>query len=550
MRLKNEPDLPAGNSTEQLRTRIATATRRWKRGRVERILNALSFIAALATALAFLAVSAFGQEAGQSPGAQAAGVDAGFADSCRAPAIPADTPPVVLVSVGGPEAVKPRILGEMIESYLRMPVVSRAMADFDAALLADARLLVFYGEDEFQEAAQASKVIEAALAAGLPIAWIGPGIYAAQAALNIELDTNGVAFHTAPEGAELFYNGTPVWATDVLMAEAITGSPEAPMEVLAWYRGPEGESRPAISARAGFLHIGFDPLNGLDENYAMTIAMDALADRLKDRERDPRVIMRLEDLNPFNYGGEDTTLTEVSEYLLDRGVFLHLAVIPEFANAEGEVTGNIGDVPSLPRLLETYPDRIELVQHGHQHYRDDLRNAGLVSGAAFEFFYDDDETLGAEAVTKMVRERLTAGRALVEKYLGPVRIFEAPHWEMSPAGEAVVEDMFTMVHHPPLNQGGWPYYVVTPWFTLREGTSYAPSSAGYVSLEDPYSVDTMLEYLRTMAALIDDPVVVIFYHPFVWSYPKRRADLAILVDGIEALGYRFVSTCGEVSRLR
>jgi len=550
MRLMNEPDLPAGNSTEQLRTRIETATGRWKRGRVERILNALSFLAALATALAFFAASAFGQEAGQSPGAEAAAVEAGFADSCRPPAIPADTPPVVLVSIRGPEAVKPRVLGEMIESYLRMPVTSRAMADFDPALLAGARLLLFYGDDEFQDEAQVSKVIEAALAAGLPIAWVGPGLYAAETVLNLELDINGVAFQTAPEGAELIYNGTLVPALDILMSEAISASPEAPMKVLAWYHGPEGDNRAAISARPGFLHIGFDPVDELDENYAMTIAMDALADSLKERARDPRVIFRLEDLNPFNYGGEDTTLAEASAYLLDRGVFLHLGVIPEFSNAEGEVTGNIGDVPALPRLLEAYPDRTELVQHGYQHYRNDPRNAGLVSGAAFEFFFDDDDTLGAEAVTKMTRERLSAGRALIEKYLGPVRIFEAPHWEMSPAGEAVVEDMFTMVHHPPLNQDGWPYYVVTPWFTLREGTSYAPNSAGYIALDDPSSIGRTLEYLRTMAALIEDPVVVVYYHPFIWSNPDRRADLVILIDGIEALGYRFVSTCDEVSRLR
>lgn len=540
MRHNYMPDRSADIATGEVHERMAVAMNKWHRGWVERAINALSWLAALATFFLFL-----------SSGATAAG-ETDFIESCVPSVIPADASRVVLVSAGGPEATKPAVLSEMIESYLDIRVDSVSFADFDPASLEGARSLIVYGDDAILDETQAAQTISAAWSAELTVTWIGPGVYTAAGPLEVELNSSDPAFGSAPQGAKLFYKGIPVPVDDLLMAESVSRSlTDHPMEVLAWYRDPNGVTRPAISSRADFLHIGFDALSGFDENDAMVITMDALANTLKDRQPDPRVIFRFEDLNPYNYGEADNTVAEVAEYLLSRGVFLHMAVIPEFVNADGQVIGDIGDAPAVREVLKAYPDRTELIQHGYHHHRDDPRNEGLMSGAAFEFFFDDDETLGKAEVVQMTLERLNAGRVLVEDNLQqPVWAFEAPHWEMSSEGETAVEYLYDMIHHPPLNQGGIQNNVVTPWFTIRGDTSYAPSAAGFIGLNQYDSVEQTLDRLQKLSSLIPDPVVIVYFHPFMWNVPGRRDDLRVLVDGIEALGFRFVSSCAQVSRIR
>ena len=132
----------------------------------------------------------------------------------------------------------------------------------------------------------------------------------------------------------------------------------------------------------------------------------------------------------------------------------------------------------------------------------------------------------------------------------PIWAFEAPHYEMSPAQEAVAADQYDMIHHPPLSHGAMANAVRTPWFTIRGDTAFAPSSAGYVDIDDLESTDQILERLAIEATLTPDPVAVVFYHPFLWEMPGREDDLKRLIDGIEALGYRFVSACETVTELR
>ena len=86
MRHNYIPDRSADIATDEVHERMAVAMNRWHRGWVERTLNALSWLAALATFFLFL-----------SGGATAAG-ETEFIESCVHSVIPADAPRVVLVS--------------------------------------------------------------------------------------------------------------------------------------------------------------------------------------------------------------------------------------------------------------------------------------------------------------------------------------------------------------------------------------------------------------------------------------------------------------------
>lgn len=540
------PERSQRSLSEEVRQGVRAASDRWRRGIIERALGSIGLVASLATLILVLMLSACAPTIEP----ELAVVEEEEPDRCIPPALAADAPSVVMISAGGPETPKSAAMREAMESYLGTRVTAVSLSAFDPASLAGAAALVIYGDEIVADERRANMAVDAAQQAEITVIWIGPGAYAANGTLDVTLDDTGVAFDPAPRGSVLVYNGTSVPAAGLLMGEAVTESPAEPMMTLAEYRGPRGTVRAAITIRSDLLHIGFDPLDGFPDSHGLAIAMDAIADMISAHEPDPRVIFRLEDLNPHDYGEGDTALAEVSNYLLSRGVFLHLAVIPEYVDADGTVLGDVGDMPNLRRVVETNPDRVEVIQHGYRHHRADSRNGAMASGAAYEFYFDDDRTMGAAVSAAFARERLNAGRTLMETHLMPVWAFEAPHYQMSPAQEAVADGLYDMIHHPPLHHSGAVNAVRTPWFTIRGETAYAPSSAGYIDIDNAASTDQILERLAVEATLTPDPVAVVFYHPFMWHTPGREEDLERLIDGIESLGYRFVSACETVMEMR
>lgn len=74
-----------------------------------------------------------------------------------------------------------------------------------------------------------------------------------------------------------------------------------------------------------------------------------------------------------------------------------------------------------------------------------------------------------------------------------------------------------MIMHAPLYPGKKVSSTELYWFTTRNKTAYAPSSAGYVDMDNPGSVDGILKKLLVAKSLMADPAMAVYFHPYVYA---------------------------------
>lgn len=536
-----------------LETRLNVAKSRWRRTLGERLLRAIGLLISVAVLL--LAVSLASRAA---PAAEASEIivkplPLWHEASCEVAPLSADADRLLLIVADNNENRHPQVvaLQEALSSYFGLNVQRISAEDYTPELLAGVRATMVYGNAEFKDEKRIAALVEDTWSHQLPILWLGPGAYVAEGELDLVLQTDPSAFASAPKGTEVIYNGIKVSAEGFVLGETIRESTSSPIRTLANVRLTNGKTLPAITARDDLIHVSFDPFNRrLFPSLALAVTIDAFAEILSAREPDPRVLFRLEDINGHYYGETDTSFAQTSEFLLSQDVFMHLAIIPEWVDAEGQLLADIGAARPVLDLIRARPDSVSLIQHGFRHFRQDPRNAGLHSGDAFEFFFDDDKKMGVEKARDFIRQRLSAGHDLLTRHAWPPRIFEAPHYTMSPSEEAEAESLYPVIHHPPLFYSGKRNQLLLPWYTRRGSSVYAPSSAGFIEVRNPDSVRDILRLLERSARVLPDPVFVVYFHPFMIGYEGREGDLVQLIKGIRDLGYRFASTCEDITRVR
>lgn len=536
-----------------LEARLAATRTHWRRSIGERVLRIIGLLVGLIVLLLAITLASREAPAASSEKIGIRPLPTAHEASCAVVPLPATADRLLLVVADNNESVYPQlvVLEEALSSYFNLRVQRVAAADYQPALLEGIRASVIYANEVFKDGKRVGELIEETWRHERPVLWLGPGAYVAEAELDIVLKTEPSAFESAPKGTIVEYNGVPIPATGFLLGETVSESTGSPARAVATVRLPNGTTVPAITVRDDFVHVSFDPLDpDLPPSLALAVVIDAFAEVLGSPTPDPRVLFRLEDLNGHDYGETDTTFAKTADYLLSENVFMHLAIIPEWVDAQGNVQENIGSARKILDLIKVYPDSVSLIQHGYQHFRPEARNAGLRSGQAFEFFLDDDSTLGVEKARELLRQRLAAGSDLLERYAWRPHIFEAPHYIMSPGQQALAEELYPVIHHQPLFYAGKTHQLLLPWYTKRDTVVYAPSSAGFVEILKPDSVSKILSVLEQGARILPDPVFVVFFHPFMTEFVGREADLEKLISGIKELGYRFANTCEDISRSR
>ena len=316
----------------------------------------------------------------------------------------------------------------------------------------------------------------------------------------------------------------------------------------------EGKAQAVIVTDDRRVYVGFLPFDRFNANLSLTATIDALSHVFGRHERDPRVLFRLEDINGMVYAQGDETFSKTAEILLENRVFMHLSIIPEVVDedqsvGEEQVLADIGAAPSVVKVVKEHPEAVAIVQHGFRHSRRDPRNSGCdVPGCAFEFFLDDDIKLGTDVARDLARDRLAAGKQVLENHLGLVAAFEAPHYIMSPSQTLVAEEMYPVLLFPVSRHAGTETGFFMPWITRRDTTAYGPSSVGYVAYDDPESVDKIINRLSDVAKVLPDPIVVIYYHPFLNNSPGRSEDLKTLIERVRQAGFRFADICKELAK--
>lgn len=436
------------------------------------------------------------------------------------------------------------VLKEAIASYHGVNLVS-VQGNYNLPEFTESQIVFVMGSQQVDDPAGLRQLMAKVAENDVPLFWLGSGF--GQVARLFDVPLSGDApLSVTPPVSSLLYKGTRINASGLPFSRVKLDETAGVGDVLASITLQGSFQRAALVRYGPVIYSAFSPFSQRSAPYALAVIMDSLSLLVGEHKANPRVIFRLEDINGYAYNQYDSSFRKTVDFLVDQGVYVHLGIIPSTVDAQGKLLANIDSALPVLEFISKYPEQTGIVQHGYRHFRKDPRNEGMGSGDAFEFFLNDDETMGIEQSQNFARKVILQGRELMMKNgLNPY-IFEAPHYAISPAQQKTAEEIFSLMQHEPLFYGNRPSGFFLPWYTQRNTTVYAPGSAGYVDALNADSVDNILYSLEQAAAILPDPVVVVFFHPFMRELTGREQDLEKLILGIKKLNYRFVNMMDEV----
>ena len=459
---------------------------------------------------------------------------------------------VIFVSVNSDESYsnEANTVKEAIASYHGVNIVNLQKNYSRQTLQKENQIVFVMGNPKINDITGLVNLMKKVADRNIPLFWLGSGFSQVAHIFDIPFSEQEVSKNKdsslTPPMSRLIYNGTEIAAEGLPFARGNLTDFSKLGKVLASVKLHETFSRAAIIRHNNIIYSAFNPFSKSHAPFALSVIMDSLSLLVGKHKPNPRVIFRLEDINGSAYNKNDSSFKKTVDYLINQDVYVHLGIIPTMVDAEGNEHANIDAALPVLEFIKQNPERAGIVQHGYKHWRKDPRNKGMGSGDGFEFFMDDDQTMGARTSQRFAKEVIKKGYAIMlENDLKPY-MFEAPHYLISPAQQRAAEKMFSLMQHEPLFYGETPYGFFLPWLTQRNTTVYTPSSGGYVDSENPKSVNKILYSLEKAASILPDPIVVVFFHPFMKEYEGRENDLEKLVQGIKALNYQFVNMMDEV----
>ena len=438
-----------------------------------------------------------------------------------------------------------KVLKEAIASYHGVKVIS-LQGNFDNQNLQKKNQVIFvFGSPQIDNLKGLISLMTKVADKKIPLFWMGSGFSHVAQLFEIPFSLQDDQAIT-PLNTYMTYKGTKIAAEGLPFTRSNLAELAGKNKVLARVKLHNTFTRVALLRHGNIIYSAFSPFSQGEAPFALSVIMDSLSLLVGTHKPDPRVIFRLEDINGSAYNQNDSSFRKTVDYLIKQGVYVHLGIIPTMVDDQDNVHSNIDAALPVLEFIKKNPGHAGVVQHGYKHFRKDPRNKGMGSGDAFEFFMDDDKTMGPKAAAQFARKVIKEGYAVMLKSGLQPQMFEAPHYLMSQAEQQAAEQMFSLMQHEPLFYGDSPYGFFLPWLTQRNTTVYAASSSGYVDSEDPDSVNNILYSLEKAALIIPDPVIVVFFHPFMKEFKGREDDLEKLVQGIKKLNYRFVNMVDEV----
>jgi len=435
-------------------------------------------------------------------------------------------------------------LQEAIYSYYGTKVSAIGINQYQSGLLKKHDGILLFGNSEFIDKKQLKNLIKDITFNKLPLMWIGTGFSAYAEESDIKYESISPLQESLNITA-IKYNGTEISAAGLKLALGKYNGLQDD-QVVANYRLDNTVQIPAIIKLENMIYISFVPFTENEYTLSLAVVIDSLSHILGKHKKNPRVIFRLEDVNAETYGGTDTSFRKTADYLEKKKVFTHVAIIPTMMDEEGKLIANIDSAMHVINFIKQNQQLATVIQHGSRHHRIDPRNKGKKSGDAFEYFLSDDDTLGRESAYAFALERMTEGYQILANAGIKPEIFEAPHYTLSPGEQEAASKIYPVMHHQPLFYANKKMELVLPWFTEREDAIFAPSSIGYIDALNKNSVNEILHRMENFSRIMPDPIVVVFFHPFMIEIPGRENDLKALVEGVRKLKYRFVNTLDEV----
>jgi uncharacterized protein YdaL len=347
----------------------------------------------------------------------------------------------------------------------------------------------------------------------------------------------------------------------------------AKAQVLVTATNPKsGESTPYVLRSGKFWYVADMPLSFIGPRDRYLILCDLLHDMLGiDHAPQHRAMVRLEDVGAMV---TVTSMKQLSDYLSSKRIPFSVAVIPYFMDPLGAYNDGVplriplSQASNLKRALDyAIPRGAEIVMHGYTHQYGSLKNPyTAVSGDDFEMWNVITNSPVAEDSVEWVSGRLNAGlQELRGNGYNPIA-WEMPHYQGSAIAHRTAGTIFRTTYQrivyytadkPNFNASiGADLAVgqIFPYVIHKDhyGQRVVPENLGNfeydLSWMDPYSnVVYTWEDILTNARygkVVRDGFASFFFHPFLLE-PElgldALGDLKKLVDGINALGYQWVS---------
>ncbi len=329
-----------------------------------------------------------------------------------------------------------------------------------------------------------------------------------------------------------------------------------------------GDSQPYILQSGNFWLVAGMPFNALEADRPYLAFCDILHDILgiEHGERHQAMI-RLEDVHAKNPA---SSLRELNRFLKDRDIPYSLAVIPHYVDPAGRynngvrqelpIDGGGNAIPVRMALQQAVRDGAKIVMHGYTHQYDPPGSkSDTISAEGFEFWDKAHELPPAGETARSVLSRLAHGIAeLTNAGLKP-DYYEMPHYRASPLAYRLVPlafartyqrvayystDLEDVARHPELGKAQleqqYPYVIHRDYY----GQYVIPENIGYLYYKDGQSsVADLLAKAHAMT-VVRDGIASLFVHPYLFNSDlKDRAwkDLAAVIDGISAMGYRWTN---------
>jgi uncharacterized protein YdaL len=300
------------------------------------------------------------------------------------------------------------------------------------------------------------------------------------------------------------------------------------VKVFATAAKKDGTSIPYIVRSGSFWYTADSPFAFNSEGDRYLVFCDILHDFLKiPHQEERKALVRIEDVTQEE---EPEHLREIADFLSNRHIPFQFALVPIFKDPANQEEIYLSDRPKFVAALHYMLSKGGIaVLHGTTHqYRGK-------TGDDYEYWDElGDKPIQGDS-RPLVEQKLRAGLdECFKNGIYPVT-WETPHYMASEldyqAFARYFNSAYERVASVDKSESGhfFPYTSVD-----RFGRFIIPEALGFVSQEKPEP--DLLVANADRLLVVRDGVASFFYHPFM-GLPY----LEKIVDGIEGLGYRFIS---------
>jgi uncharacterized protein YdaL len=364
----------------------------------------------------------------------------------------------------------------------------------------------------------------------VPLFWIGRHLYDLIADAHF---TGRIGFRLSgpgiPQGFKnVVYKGKTLTKNDPFLFPIEILDPPR-VQVLASAQNAEGQLRPYIVRSGSFWYCADTPFGFADVGDRYLAFCDLLHDFFRmSHQEERKALVRIEDVSVEE---EPENLIRVADFLSERKIQFQISLIPIYKDPENNTECYLSDRPAFVRAIHHMVAKGGMVvMHGSTHQYGTGK-----SGDDYEFWDEKGgRTIQGDSAA-LVEKKLRAGlEECFKNGIYPVS-WETPHYVASAVDYQTIAKYFSSAYDRvcSLDRADTGHFF--PYTSVdRFGRFIIPESLGYISLEKPDPAAMIADCERLQ--VVRDGVASFFFHAFLDIKYLQQC-----VDGIENLGYRFIS---------